>query len=426
MYQRLQRHEWHSEEGLVNTAWNDIFSGINTCNRLLAQFEQLEEKSEAVEIILSELKGLRAFWYFTALDMFGNVPLVTSFEDADAAPSNSSQQEVFDFVEQELLEAIPNLRTEMSTSTYGRFHRWAAYATLAKLYMNAEVYTGSSRWQDAVDAIDEIINSGQFSLASDYFSNFAVENQGSEENIFVIPYDNTYTTEWGAMLQFHFWGIHFNGHNAFNMQNGGWDGYAGVPSFVNSFDEADIRKDMWLIGVQTTPSGDTLYNNQELPSDSALVYTVNISSLENAHENEGARLMKYDYTDAQGWTLSNDFAVFRYGDMLQLKAEALMRLNGGNATQEAVDLVNQVRTRAFDNPSQNEYTTGSLTMEEMLAERGREMAGEGWRRHDQIRFSDFTNGTWEWKSESPDYRKIFPIPQQQLNANPNLSQNPGY
>lgn len=417
MYQRYQRHEWHAEEGNTNAAWGDIFDGINTCNRLLAQYEQLEEKSEAVEIIMSELRGIRAFWYFTALDMFGNVPLVTEFEDAEAAPSNSSQQEIFNFVEQELLDAIPNLRGQIGADTYGRFHKWAGYATLAKLYMNAEVYTGESHWDEALDALNAIIDSGHYSLESDYFANFAVENQGSNENIFVIPYDNTHA----GGFQIHYWTIHFNGNRAINMQSGGWDGYAGSPSFVRSFDDEDTRKDMWLTGVQTTPEGDTLHNNQELPSDSALVYTVDISSLENASENEGARFMKYDYRGSEG-DLSNDFAIFRYADILLLKAEALMRLNGETATQEAVDLVNEVRDRA-DRP---DYTTGSLTMEELLAERGREMAGEGWRRHDQIRFGDFTGGSWDWKDPSPDYRKIFPIPEQQLNANPNLNQNPGY
>lgn len=419
MYQRYQRHEWHSEEGNTNQAWNNIFSGINTANRLLFQLEQVEQ-TEAIEIVMSELRGLRAFWYFLALDMFGNVPLVTSFEDADAAPPNSSQSEVFDFIEGELLEILEDLRTEKSMSTYGRFHRWAAYATLSKLYMNAEIYKGEAHWEQAEAALDAIIESGLYSLEEDYFSNFARDNEGSDENIFVIPYDHVHA----GGFQIHYWTIHFNGHRAFNMQTGGWSGYAGAPSFVQSYDEEDTRHDIWLTGYQTTPTGETLYNNQE-KAGTPIHYTVDFESLTNAAEDDGARLMKYDYSNAEG-DLSNDYAIFRYADILLMKAEVLMRQSGDNATQQAVDLVNDVRARAFADPSGQLYNTQTLTLESLLDERGWELAGEYWRRHDQIRFGTFTAGSWDWKEPSGDYRNIFPIPQQQLNANPNLVQNPGY
>ncbi|HLR26870.1 MAG TPA: RagB/SusD family nutrient uptake outer membrane protein [Fodinibius sp.] len=426
MYQRYQRHNWHTEEGNTNIAWNDIFSGINTTNRLLHQFQEIEEKSEALQLIIYELRGLRAFWYFLALDMFGNVPLVTSYENADAAPATNSREEVFNFIEEELVSIIPNLSEEVNSNTYGRFHRWAAYTTLAKLYLNAEVYTGSSRYEDALAALNAIIDSGRYSLEEDYFANFAVENQGSSENILVIPYDHTYTTEWGAMHQPHFWTLHFVGNQAVNMQYGAWGGFAGGPEFMRSYNDADERKDIWLTGVQTTPEGDTLYNNQELPSDSALVYTVSISSLENAHENEGARLMKYDYSGAQEYSLDNDYAIYRYADVLLMKAEVLMRQNGGTATNEAVTLVNEVRSRAFENPGQRMYSTASLTMDTLLAERGWEFAGEAWRRNDLVRFDEFASGSWMFKGTVDKTRNIFPIPQQQLNSNPNLEQNPGY
>lgn len=422
MYQRFQRHNWHTEEAHVNTSWSSIFSGVNTANRLLYQFENLDEKSEAVELIIGELEGLRAFWYYLALDMFGNVPIVTDFEDADASPSNSTRQEVFEFVETELLDAIPNLREEVSVSTYGRFHRWAAYSTLAKLYMNAEVYIGEDRYSDAIDALDNIIDSGHYSLSDNFFSNFAVENQDSPENIFVIPYDANYVEEWGSMLQFHFWSLHFIGNQTFNMQLGGWNGFAGGPEFVQSYNEEDQRQDVWLTGVQFSASGDTLYEGPDTPLD----HTVEINSLESAADNEGARLAKYDYSDATNFSMSNDYVIFRYADILLMKAEALMRQNGGMATQEAVELVNRVRERAFANPDDNQYTTSTLTLDTLLDERGWELAGEGWRRSDQIRFGTFTDGSWTFKDPSEDFRQLFPIPQQQRNSNPNLDQNPGY
>src|SRR5699024_3138876 len=165
MYQRYQRHNWHTEEGNTNIAWNDIFSGINTTNRLLHQFQEIEEKSEALQLIIYELRGLRAFWYFLALDMFGNVPHETSYENADAAPATNSREEVFNFIEEELVSIIPNLSEEVNSNTYGRFHRWAAYTTLAKLYLNAEVYTGSSRYEDALDRKSTRLNSSHVSIS---------------------------------------------------------------------------------------------------------------------------------------------------------------------------------------------------------------------------------------------------------------------
>lgn len=422
MYQRYQRHEWHTEEGHVNISWGTIFGGINTANRLLYQFENIEDKSEAVNLIINELKGLRAYWYFLALDTFGNVPIVTSFEDAEATPANNSRQEVFNFVESELLEVIPELREEKSSSTYGRFHRWAAYSTLAKLYMNADVYVGEPRYGDALDALNAIIDSGNYNLANDFFANFAVENQDSPENIFVIPYDANYVQEWGSMFQFHFWTLYFNGNEAFDMQLGGWNGFAGDPAFVQSYDEDDTRSEVWLTGIQYTPSGDTIYEGPGVP----LEYTVEISSLESAADNAGARFAKYDFTGARNNSMSNDYVIYRYADILLMKAEALMRQNGGAATQEAVTLVNDVRERAFANPADHQYTTSSLTLDTLLDERGWELVGEGWRRNDLIRFGEFTSGSWTFKSPSEEYRQLFPIPQQQRNSNPNLTQNPGY
>ena len=432
IFQRMHRQQWTPTDPAINNAWNFVFVNVTTCNRLLYQFEQIENKSEPLQAIIKELRGLRAYYYFLGLDLFGNIPIVDRFDVPEGfAPKNNTRQEVFNFVEQELLAVIPELSAKTDISTYGRFHQWAAYATLAKLYMNAEVYTGQPMWDKAIAATDAIIASGNYQVATDFFSNFVVKNESSKENIFVIPYDDKLPQDWGSggitarMFQLQYWTLHFNGSQSFNMQQGGWNGFASVPSFYNSYDPEDIRRRAWLVGQQYSATGEMLYANQERAGQ-PLVYTVNLTSLEQSFENEGARLAKYEYTGAANFTLSNDYVIFRYADILLMKAEALMRKNGGAATAEAVTLVNAVRSRAFAGNAAKLYTPATLTLNALLAERGWEFAGEAWRRNDLIRFGQY-NRPWDFKpTASPATTRIFPIPQNQINANPNLQQNPGY
>jgi hypothetical protein len=172
---RQHRHTWRYDEGHLNGAWQQLFSGVNNSNRLIFQFEQSVEGGgadpEAAAAFISELKIMRAFYYYWLLDMFGNVPIVTSFDEAPEAPSQPSQdffqgrQAVFEFVESELLENINDVSSDVQ-ATYGRANQWVAHFLLAKLYLNAEVYTGTARWDDALTHLNAIIDSGNFSISS--------------------------------------------------------------------------------------------------------------------------------------------------------------------------------------------------------------------------------------------------------------------
>jgi hypothetical protein len=427
MYRRMALHTWTSEMDLFNSAWRSVYNTASNCNRILYQFDLIENKSDALISIMDELRAIRAFAYFMGLDQFGNIPIVDQFDVPEGyAPANNTRQEVFDFVKSDLENSLDVLSKKTDMTSYGRMHYYAAQAILAKLYLNAEIYTGTPMLDECISACDAIISSGNYSLASEYFSNFAIENQGSPENIFVIPFDDVYTTSWDYMNQFQYWTLHFNSNKTFNMEAGGWNGFCAMPSFYRSYDETDVRRNAWLVGPQYALTGEQLVCNQEL-AGKPLSFSIDLTSLEGSFEDEGARLAKYDYTGAKNYTVSCDYAVIRYADVLLMKAEALMRKNGGNATAEAVELVNAVRSRAFDDPSGKLYTTATLTMDALLAERGWEFAGEGWRRNDQVRFDKFTKGRWTFKdSDDPDTRNIFPIPQSQMNANPNLTQNAGY
>jgi starch-binding outer membrane protein, SusD/RagB family len=436
IFQRFHRHTWIPTEFIINYSWTATYAGITNCNRVIYQYEIIQqetgEPSQALITVNNELKCLRGLYYFILMDLFGNVPIVDSFNvPLGFAPKNNTRAEVFQFIESDVTKGIPTLNNTVDMTTYARFNRYAAFALLAKLYLNAEVYTGQPRLDDAIAACDSIILQGKYSLNDDYYDNFAINNENSPENIFVIPFSDLDPPFWGdetypaRMFNHHLWTLHFNGTQTFNCEQGGWDGFCALPSFYYSYDASDIRRTQWLAGQQFSYTGDTLYCSVE-KSGQPLVYTPEVNSLEEAAENEGARWAKYDYTNARNNQLANDWVFFRYADVLLMKAEALMRKNGGIASQEAVDLANQVRARAFPDDNSKLYTTATLTLSELLAERGRELACEGWRRNDQIRFGVFNDPADFRPDAAAATYNLFPIPQDQINANPNLAQNPGY
>ena len=441
-WQRMHEHTWTSETPQINGVWGYGFDRVNRANMLIHQLNQLDNISDELRnSFIAELKMIRAFGYYHLIDFFGNVPIVDRFdvEPGYAPPNNSDFQagrtEVFNFIENDLLQNITNLSDRKDRSTYGRFNKWTAHAMLARLYLNSEVWTGTPRWDDVITHCDAIINSGLYQLEGNYFNNFLAENSGSQENIFVVPYDET-RTDWGMI--FFWWGHHYAMQRKFNTANGPWNGFCALPSFYRSFDEEDLRRNGWLVGRQYSSAGDILLcseesapNPLELTVDFINIYDPDDNAVydyRNALEYHGARLVKWEIPALPAWSMGNDFAVYRYADILMMKAEALMRKNGGNATQEAVDLVNQVRSRAFENPADHLYTTATLDMDALLAERGWEFYFELVRRSDLIRFGKFVRGDWEWadRSNSGDHRSVMPIPQPRINANPNLNQNPGY
>lgn len=434
IFQRFHLHEYIPTDFIINNSWKVMYAGITNCNRVIYQYNDIEPQTEALVTVSNELKALRSFYYFILMDLYGGVPLVDSFDVPEGyAPFRNTRAEVFNFVEEELKIGIPVLNNTVDLTTYGRFNRYAAFALQAKLYLNAEVYIGTPMWDEVIQACDSVILQGKYSLTPDFFENFEKQNEGSLENIFVIPFTDLFSPFWGdatypaRMYQHHVWTLHFNGTQAYNCEQGGWDGFCAVPSFYYSFDEEDTRRNGLLTGLQfSSTTGDTLRCNQER-SGQPLNYTPEIASLENAYENEGARLAKYDYTETKNFQMINDFVLLRYADVLLMKAEALMRRNSGAATQEAVELVNELRARAFPDDPSKLYSIGTLTLDELLAERGRELYGESWRRNDLIRFGKYNDPIDNTRpSAASNIYSVFPIPQDQINANPNLTQNPGY
>jgi starch-binding outer membrane protein, SusD/RagB family len=443
IYLRLHEHNWQPQLSYFSQIWSYGYGRVNKANQLIYQLAQVEDKMDPAFYaqFVAELKIIRAFGYYQLIDHFGNVPIVDRFDvppgflPKNNADFQAGRTEVFNFIEKDIVDNVNFLSSAKDQSTYGRFNKYAALALLAKLYINAETWTGTPRWNEAIVACDSIIQSGKYTLESDYFANFLGKNENSKENIFVIPYDGL-KTDWEFIT---YWtSLHPSLRKKYNTTNGPWNGMCAIPSHVKSFPSGDKRRNGWLTGLQYSSTGELLkcayesvpnplnltvdFTNIYNPSDPAVYNHV------NALEYHGARFVKYEITPYPSWSMENDRVVYRLGDIMLLKAEALMRKNGGAATQEAVDLVNAVRSRAFADPASNQYNVGSLTLSALLQERSWELYFECVRRNDLVRFGKFVRGTWEFfdRSAEGDYRNVYPIPQDQINSNPSLIQNPGY
>ncbi|MDF1694627.1 MAG: RagB/SusD family nutrient uptake outer membrane protein [Saprospiraceae bacterium] len=421
---RTHKHEFFDGEGVFNNVWGWAYGGISNCNRLIATFE--ENANEQSDAFIAELKTLRAYYYLVLVDVFGNVPLVTTFDvPEDFKPSTESRSNIYAFIETELLANVPLLSRNVDQTTYARMNYYVGQAMLAQLYLNAEEYNGSAEYAKAVAACDEIINGGGYSLESNYFNNFAVNNDGSKENIFVIPYDAVNAGGFNLVQMT----LHYESQKTFSTVDQPWNGYCSLADFYNSFEEDDVRitgggrgYGVLLNGPQFALDGSRLVDGADSYYEDTDGRDVNfnpeLNELEpGAHRDGGARLSKYEYEVGTQNTMNNDFALYRYGEILLNKAEAMWRMNSGS--QEALDLVNMIRERAGVAPF------ASLTEDNFLAERGRELCFETKRRTDLIRFGKWGDAWWA-KNESSPEKKLMPIPADQIALNPNLSQNPGY
>jgi hypothetical protein len=402
----------------MNGTWNNLFAGVTRANAVLVAIENLDFESKPV--VTAELRTLRAFYYYLLQDFFGGVPIVTDIEIKQR--ERNSRAEVFAFLEQELNESRGVLPPSWGAGNYGRLTRGAADAILASLYLNAQVFTGevsagglqpgTARWQDAVDAVDRIINSGVYSLSTNWRSNFTADNFNSPEIIMAVTYLNTP----GLGLNFVMRALHYN-----QFDPSPWNGFATIAETYFAFDADDQRREVFLVGAQTNVETGEPVNDR---SGDPLFFTPEIADPTSATESEGVRIVKWpadpDHVQENN---GNDFGVFRLAEMYLIKAEALNELG---QTVPAINLVNEIRARVF---SPQEPLSLSLTQAEfrdaVLDERLFELISEAKRRQDLIRHGLYTS-PWSFKDQREAYRILMPIPQTQLDANPLLVQNAGY
>jgi hypothetical protein len=414
----LDRHRWAptSNAGLddINTVWVQSFIGIARANVIIGALDNVAVPNEAA--VLAELRTLRAFYYYMLMDIFGGVPIVETTEIAPR-PRNT-RAEVFEFIETELTEAREDLPASWPAEMHGRMTKGAADAILANMYLNAQVFTGTvttaglqpgpARWDDAIAAADRILNSGVYSLSSDWRASFRHDNHLSPENILVVKFLN----EPGLGLRFIQASLHYN-----QFTPGPWNGFSILSDAYNQFDAADLRRQAFLVGPQVNiETGEEVKKRDGV---TPLSFTVTIGNSVDAEEEEGVRFLKWPHDPNHlAEDNGNDFAYFRLAEIYLIKAEA--EFERGNPAA-ALALLNTLRARVFNPPK----PLLTVDRDVILRERLFELAVEGKRRQDLIRHGKFTQ-TWTHKEQSEPYRILMPIPQTQMDANPALVQNPGY
>lgn len=452
-YKVMHYHSWTPDQSWSWGSWDWLSRVISYDNQTMFILEQNMPAGKFKTQTMAELRMVRALAYYYMLDLFGGVPIYTVYGDFEAKP-RASRKEVFDFVESEINACIPDLSTTTGISTYGRPTKFMAYALLAKMYLNAEEFTGTARWNDCITACDNVITSGKFVLAtrSQYLKMFYPDNGPSTpEFIFAVPFDPNYSALPGTngYLYRARYDVPRSEKAKFSLPFTPSSAVCTLPEYYANFNDAnDIRNGQWLTGKQYEKDGVTpvkvtctnlAYNQYFQGTDEekkkSITYEVELtpnvvlrqdSAMFDCGNDEiawnmGYRNIKF-YPDATSTSRNqnNDMPVFRYADILLMKAEAILR--GGTATQgqTALSLVNDVRSNRTTSAA---WT--SVTLEDLYKERSREFTYELWHRNDMIRFGKY-EGKWGFKTNNDVRRRIFPIPTGALIKNPLLTQNPGY
>ncbi|GAB2951979.1 RagB/SusD family nutrient uptake outer membrane protein [Hymenobacter coalescens] len=432
-YNRLT---WNANNEFVRAMYDRIFYQVALCNEFLRQTteQRMSERGIAdgdkatIRTYRAEARFLRALSYYHAIDMFGNVPFADETSEVGAAqPQQRSRADVFAFVESEL-RAIENELIAPRTE-YARADKAAAWTLLTKLYLNAQVYTGTPRYTDALTYANKVLTSGGYSLAPRYRDLFRTDNSRStarNEIIFPITSDGRFTKTYGGMTFL----VHApvgGALDAFAADsfgiNGGWGGIRTKRNLVDLFDGGATSTDKRAMFFTTGQSRD-ISDIFTFSQGYLLTKFRNISST-------GAPGSDAQANGGEGNFIDTDFPMFRLADVQLMYAEAVLRGGQGGSPSQALTYVNGLRVRSGASP----LSAAQLTLQEVLNERGRELYWEGHRRTDLIRYGLFTSGSYVWPFKGgtaagqgvPARFNLFPIPTTDLVANPNLKQNdPGY
>ncbi len=431
-WEQMWKQTWDPTHIFIETAWQNIFSAISNINSVMASIDSLRPAPADIHYMNAELRTIRAFYYYEAIDLFGDVPVYESNNVALSSLVRQPRSAVFAYIEKEILASLPDLKAEANPA-YGYATPWLAFAILAKLYLNAQVYTGTPRWADCVSVCDSILLSNNFSLEGNFFDNFQIENQNSKETIFAIPFDVAGGLEFfGIQIAT----LHYNSYLSFGLEQGGSNGFCSVQAYLDNFSSNDYRRKMFLTGQQYI--GETQYVDP-VPDSANMVYTyfppilpLNFNPVitsfivqEPETEGAGARCAKWEFNKQTQGDMSNDYQLFRLADIILMKTEAQFNLGDYAGALNTINKpMNGVSIRSRANMP--DFTMAELTADSILAERARELSWEGWRRNDMIRLGHFTDARIPEKIATPDFRKLFPIPQVEIQKNSNLKQNPGY
>ncbi len=409
----LNTQVWATGNPFLNNIYNRIFFQIALANEFLRQTTDDKIPSDMKTIMKqyrAEARWLRALSYWHGIDLFGNIPLIKETDNFGAnPPPQTSRTDLYNYVVSELTAIKPDLPAP-SAAMYGRATKAAADMLLAKLYMNAQVYTGTAHYADAITALTSVMGAG-YTLDSNWRHMFMADNNTSPELIFAVPMDGVHTQSWGGLTFL----IHAAcggkvDNNSLGI-NGCWAGIRLKEQAYYNYTAGDKRTSFFSTDGQQIPV-------VQWDNGSQGVWAPKYTNMTST----GTPGQRGDFPDT-------DYPMFRLGDVYLMYAEAVLR-GGGGSRATALQYVNAIRTRA----GVPAWTDAQLTLDNILAERGRELLFEGHRRTDLVRYGKFTGGSYVWDlkngttpgTATAASHDLYPIPSTQMTANPKLTQNPGY
>lgn len=445
LWENMYQHKWNPNDLPLYNTWKYLYKVIVLSNKSLSVIDKYShnltiEQKTAYE---AEVRAIRALFYYYIIDMYGRVPLVTSYEQAQNEVLQSERSEVFRFIVNELQEVmnlLPNERSNKMGNYYGRVTTPVVHFLLAKLALNAEIYCDDNwtdgvpqngkeifftvdgeqlnAWQTCIRYCDKLAEAG-YQLEGDYSYNFAVHNENSNENIFTIPLDKNL---YAAQFWYLFRSRHYNHGGALggSSENGTSANISTVLAYGYGTDKVDTRFEKnFYAGIVEVDGKTIMMDNGKPLKYHPLELKLNLTGSPYV-KTAGARMAKYEVdrtSHSDGRQPDNDIVLFRYADALLMKAEAKAR-NGEDGSLE----LNEVRNRVG-------MPYRKATLENILEERLLELVWEGWRRQDLVRFGLY-HKSYDQRIQLPDegngYTTVFPIPQKSIDLNPKLKQNVGY
>ena len=445
LWENMYLHKWSADDLPLYNTWKYLYKVVMLANKSLSVIDTYgyHLSTEQKEAYQAEVRAIRAIFYYYIMDMYGRVPLVTSYQTPQEEIKQSERSEVFRFIVNELQEVVgllPNEHSNKEGHYYGRVTVPVAHFLLAKLALNAEIYTDDNwtdgskpngkeiffdvdgewlnAWETCIRYCEKLAEAG-YQLEKDYAYNFAVHNENSSENIFTIPLDKNL---YAAQFHYLFRSRHYNHGGALGgaSENGTSATISTVMVSGYGTDYVDARFSMNFYVGQVMVDGKTIMQDNGKPLE-YMPFELKLNLTGSPYvKTAGARMAKYEVdrtAHSDGRQPDNDIVLFRYADVLLMQAEAKVR-NGEDGTQE----LNTVRSRVG-------MPYREATLDNILKERLLELVWEGWRRQDLIRYGLYHlsyDQREQLPGESTGYTTVFPIPQKCIDLNPRLEQHVGY
>ena len=445
LWQNMYQHKWSPNDLPLYNTWKYLYKVVVLSNKSLSIIDKYNHLLTLEQRVTyeAEVRAIRALFYYYIMDMYGRVPIVTSYDEKQEDVLQSERSEVFWFIVnelQEIVDLLPNERSNKMGNYYGRVTVPVVHFLLAKLTLNAEIYCDDNwsdgipkngknifftvdgkqlnAWETCVRYCDKLTEAG-YQLESDYSYNFTVHNENSNENIFTIPLDKNF---YAAQFWYLFRSRHYNHGGALggSSENGTSANISTVLAYGYGTDDVDARFEKnFYAGVVVVDGKTVMMDNGKPLEYMPLELKLNLTGSPYV-KTAGARMAKYEVdrtSHSDGRQPDNDIVLFRYADVLLMKAEAKVR-NGEDGSLE----LNEVRNRVG-------MPHREATLENILEERLLELVWEGWRRQDMVRFGIY-HKSYDQRTQLPDeangYTTVFPIPQKSLDLNQRLKQNVGY